>query len=327
MKNYYLNFVKQKTFEIASEDVSIDTSDPVAIAGHTVFSMISAGSEINASYLDVFDWGYPRKSGYTVIFQVEYVGSGVKGIEIGDYVFCMEGHQSFQVVDYREVVKIPKGVKLEDALFIRLAGVSMATLSRTAVTPGERVLVTGLGTVGIMAMLIYSNLGYEVIGVDPDENRRSTALALGFSEIYEKAPFEKYEKTIGLALECSGNEAAVLDCCNMARPHGEVSIVGVPWKPYTDIKSYDLLHSIFYNYVKVYSGWEMDLPMNTSEFVHEAMKKNYELVLKLLKDGKISVEKLYTVLPFAEGQRAFDDIYEKREKKIATILSYEEVQK
>ena len=322
MENYYLNFVKQKTVEIASEDRDIKSLDPYCIAGHTVFSMISAGSEINASYLDVFDWGYPRKSGYTVIFQVEYIGEKVEGLEVGDYVFCMEAHQSFQIVDYREVIKIPRDVRLENALFIRLAGVSMATLSRTAIKPGEKVLVTGLGTVGLMAMLVYSNLGYEVIGVDPDCNRRDTAKCLGFSEIYDKVPFEKYSKTVGLALECSGNEAAVQDCCNIVRPHGEVSLVGVPWTPYTDLKSYDLLNSIFYNYVKVYSGWEMDLPMNGGEFIHESMRKNYELALRLVREGKIKVDDLYTVLPYTECQKAFDDIFEKREKKAAIILSY-----
>ena len=90
MKNYYLNFVKQKTVEIATEDRDIENLYEYCVAGHTVYSMISAGSEINASYLDVFDWGYPRKSGYTVIFQVEYVGTKVEGINVGDYVFCME---------------------------------------------------------------------------------------------------------------------------------------------------------------------------------------------------------------------------------------------
>lgn len=326
MKNYYLNFVKQKAVEIAVEDRDIEHLDPYCVAGHTVFSMISAGSEINASYLDVFDWGYPRKSGYTVIFKVEYVGERVEGVSVGDYVFCMEAHQSFQIVDYREVVKLPQDIRLENALFIRLAGVSMATLSRTDVMPGEKVLITGLGTVGLMAMLVYSNLGYEVIGVDPDDNRRQTAMSLGFAEVYENVPLEKYGKSIGLALECSGNEAAVLSCCECVRPHGEVSLVGVPWKPYTDLKSYDLLHSIFYNYVKVYSGWEMDLPMNGSEFVHESMRKNYELALKLLVDGKIKVDGLYTVLPYTECQKAFDDIFEKREKKITIILSYEDTE-
>ena len=323
MLNRYLNFVKQKTVEIAEEDINIDDFHPEWVAGHTVFSMISAGSEIHASYLDVFNWGYPRRSGYTVIFKVEKVGSKVEGINVGDYVFSMEAHQSYQISYYKDVVRIPDGVKLEDALFLRLAGVSMATLSRTDVKPGERMLVTGLGNVGLMAMLVYSSLGYEVIGVDPDENRRSVAKNLGFDEIYEKVPHDKYAKTVGLALECSGNEAAVYDCCEIVRPHGEVSLVGVPWKPYTDLKSYDLLHSIFYNYVKVYSGWEMDLPMNESKFNHDSMRKNFQLALKLIKDGKICVSDLYTVVPYTEAQRAFDDIFEKREKKIATILSYE----
>ena len=85
-----------------------------------------------------------------------------------------------------------------------------------------------------------------------------------------------------------------------------------------------MLHSIFYNYVKVYSGWEMDLPMNSSEFIHESMRKNYQLALKLIEDGKIRVDDLYTVLPYTECQRAFDSIFEKREKKAATILSYKE---
>ena len=62
--------------------------------------------------------------------------------------------------------------------------------------------------------------------------------------------------------------------------------------------------------------------MNNSEFTHHSMRKNYELALKLLKDGKYSVSELYNVVPYTEAQKAFDDIYEKREKKIATILSY-----
>jgi len=208
------------------------------------------------------------------------------------------------------------------ALFIRLAGVSMATLSRTSITPGEKVLVTGLGTVGLMAMHIYSNLGYEVIGVDPDHNRRCIAQESGFSEIYEKVPFEKYNKKIGLALECSGSEGAVLDCSKIVRPHGEVSLVGVPWKQYTEQSSYELTHSIFYNYIKIYSGWEMDLPNDCSTFVHESMNKNYRLALRLIKEGKICVDGLYTVYPYTDAQKVYDDIFEKKDKKIAIILSY-----
>ncbi len=271
------------------------------IAGHTVCSMVSAGTEINAGFLDVFNWGYPKRTGYAAIVKVEHLGKDVEGINVGDLVFCMGSHQTYQIINYRKAITLPNGVLPEHALFARFAGVSMETLSRTNITPGEIVLVTGLETVGIMAMHVYSNLGYEVVDVDPDNNRRAIAKAAGFSEIYEKVPFEQYDKRVGLALECSGNEAAVIDCCSIVRPHGEVSLVGVPWKPHTDIKAYDLLHSVFYNYVKVYSGWEMDLPSECSEFVHESMNKNYRLVLRLLEQGKINVDDLYTVHHYTEA--------------------------
>lgn len=323
MKNTYLNFTKKKTIEISEEELSLESIGENDVAGKTVFSMISAGTEINACFLDVFDWGYPRKAGYTVVFQVEHKGSKVQGIEIGDLVFCMAPHQSYQIKNCQAVLKLPEGLLPEHALFARLAGVSMATLSRTSVTPGERVLITGLGTVGLMAMHIYSHLGYEVIGVDPDSERRKTAEASGFTEVYEKVPFDKYDKTIGLALECSGNEAAVLDCCNIVRPHGEVSVVGVPWKPYTDITAYSLLHPIFYNYVRVYSGWENDLPLENSKFVHESMNKNYRLAMKLIHEGKLIRNDLYTIKPYTEAQQAYEDILDKKEKTLATIFSWD----
>lgn len=322
MNNKYLNFIKEQTIIISEEEIlpgSIGTED---VAGKTVCSMISAGTEINDSFLDVFHSGYPKKSGYTVVFRVEYKGSNVQGIDIGDLVFCMANHQSYQVVNYKSVLKLPEGLLPEHALFARLAGVSMATLSRTAVKPGEQVLITGLGTVGFMAMQVYSNLGYEAIGVDPDAERRKVAENAGFTEVYEKVPFDKYSKKIGLALECSGNEAAVLDCCNIVRPHGEVSVVGVPWKPYTDITAYRLLHSVFYNYVKLYSGWECDLPLENARFIHESMNKNYRLAMKFICDGKIVLRDLYTVKPYTDAQKAYQDILDKKEKKIATIFSW-----
>lgn len=323
MKNHYLNFVSEKQIEIAEEDIDISQLGNEEIAGSTVFSMISAGTELNASFLNIFKKGYPKKSGYTVVFRIEHLGKDVPDLKTGDLVFCMARHQSYQVVDYHDVVKIPEEVLPEHALFIRLAGVSLATLSRTGITPGEKVLVTGLGTVGLMAMHAYSNLGYHVIGVDPDPKRRAVAKASGFSEIYDKVPFDKYEKQIALALECSGNESATLDCCNIVRPHGEVSLVGVPWKAYTDMKAFDILNAVFYNYVKLYSGWEMDLPLNDSSFNHISMNNNYRMFLDMIKTGKVDVSDLYEIRHFTEAQEAFEEIYEKRQPKLATIFSYE----
>ncbi len=109
----------------------------------------------------------------------------------------------------------------------------------------------------------------------------------------------------------------------IVRPHGEVSVVGVPWKPYTDITAYSLLHPIFYNYVRVYSGWENDLPLENSKFVHESMNKNYRLAMKLIHEGKLIRNDLYTIKPYTEAQQAYEDILDKKEKTLATIFSWD----
>lgn len=297
------------------------------VEGHTVCSMISAGTEIHACFLNVFNWGFPCKPGYTAVFQIERMGQKVEGLAIGDYVFCMSNHQSFQRLHYRDVVKVPDSVSPQSALFCRMAGVSMATLNRTSIMPGEKLMITGLGPVGFTAMMVWSQLGYNVIGVDPDETRRNLAISKGFQNVFETAPLsdEQYAKQIGLALECSGNELAVLNCCDMVRPHGEVSVVGVPWKPYSDLTAHKLLHSVFYNYVKLYSGWEMDLPHESSQFTHHSMNRNYRLALQMMAEGKVNTDGLYVVKHYTQAQQAYTDILEKKEKHLATIFSWYEL--
>ena len=174
----YLNCIKEKTMVIEECQLPEILGDE-EVEGHTVCSMISAGTEIHACFLNVFNWGFPRKPGYTAVFQIERMGSKVEGLAIGDYVFCMANHQSFQRMHYRSVVKIPEGVSPQSALFCRMAGVSLATLNRTSIMPGEKLMITGLGPVGFTAMMVWSQLGYKVIAVDPDENRRDLRIAMG----------------------------------------------------------------------------------------------------------------------------------------------------
>ena len=62
MTNKYLNVIKRKTIEIAEEEVDIAKLGPEDIAGHTVFSMVSAGTEINACFFRCFKLGFTKKN-------------------------------------------------------------------------------------------------------------------------------------------------------------------------------------------------------------------------------------------------------------------------
>jgi threonine dehydrogenase-like Zn-dependent dehydrogenase len=323
MKVKYLNMAAPQTITIAEEEISLENLGDDMVAGKTLYTLVSVGTEFNGIYMNALNTNYPRKFGYAAVFQVEYIGKNVVGIEVGDIVFTKAQHKSYQIDNYRNVVKIPENVLPEHAIFSRLAGVSMASLKLTKIPSGEKVLVTGLGAVGFMAMQIYSNLGYEVIGVEPNEHRRNLMKKLGFT-VFESVPFtnEKYNKKIALALECSGIESAVLDCCNIVRPRGEVSLVGVPWKKYCDISSQEILHTIFYKYVTVYSGWECDLPRENSGYVYVSENQNYRTCLRFMEAGKMNFEDSYLIKPYTQAAQVFEDIKNKKADQVFTIFSW-----
>ena len=52
------------------------------------------------------------------------------------------------------------------------------------------------------------------------------------------------------------------------------------------------------------------------------MNKNYRLALKMLAAGKIVVDGMYTIKPYTDAQKAYDDIYNKKEKALSTIFKW-----
>ncbi|NLE13210.1 MAG: hypothetical protein GX628_05965 [Clostridiales bacterium] len=97
----------------------------------------------------------------------------------------------------------------------------------------------------------------------------------------------------------------------------------MPWKRMSDLDAHRLTHSIFYNYVTLYGGWEMDLPRESSQFNPMSMNRNYRLALKLIADGTIDVSGLSRIRPYTEGQEAFEAILNRTEPMLATVLSWQ----
>ena len=311
-------FTKQKTVELVERELF---PGPEQVGGKTLVSLISAGTEINGPYWNTQGWEYPLSCGYSAVFQIDYVCENAQGLKKGDLAFCCGNHADYQLHDGKEVIKLPEGMEPETALFARMAGISMATLSRTNIHPGDKVLVVGLGAVGLLALQAYSACGYRVAGVEPSPERAAFARQLTGLTVYEQLPEEENGKS-GLALECSGTQQAAMTCCLGLRQGGEMSLVGVPWKPTGDIQSYQLLNRIFYQYLTVYSGWEMNLPLCPAPFAPDSQKGNFSLALKWLKEGRLRTHGMWAAYPYQQAQQVYDAIAEKREPHISVIFDW-----
>jgi threonine dehydrogenase-like Zn-dependent dehydrogenase len=182
-------------------------------------------------------------------------------------------------------------------------GVSMSTLMTTNARPGDKVVVTGAGPVGLLAAHQFRLAGYEVLLVEPNEERRVRARESGLTNTLATMPLkdDSVRGRVALVVECSGHEQAVLDGCNIVRKQGEVVLVGVPWKAHTSILAHEILKAVFFNYVVLRSGWEFVLPLHGRSFKWEELYEGYnnapqsvysgfKKALGWLADGRVPLE-------------------------------------
>jgi threonine dehydrogenase-like Zn-dependent dehydrogenase len=303
-------------------DWPFDDSPPRAdeIIGRSLVTLASPGTELNYGYRAART--APGLSGYAAVITVEAVGPDVKDIRPGQTVFCMGNHVSRHRTTRPQVVPVPAGLAAEVAVFCRLMGVSWTTLVTTTARPPDSVVVTGLGPVGNLAAQIFQAAGYAVTAVDPTASRRALAKQAGLTDVQETMPaFEA-----ALAVECSGHEQAVLDCCQHVRKRGEVVLVGVPWHKRCELSAFDLLHAVFHRYVVLRSGWEWEVPHQPREFTTGSINGNLTGALTWLGQGRVRVDGLYQRIQPADAQSAWQDLLHQRGEFLTVVFDWGTVQ-
>jgi threonine dehydrogenase-like Zn-dependent dehydrogenase len=246
---------------------------PNQVRGRTIATLISPGTELAWATGEDF----PIKPGYSAVFEVQERGTDVTSVAIGERLFCMGSHRSFQQVDAAHTVAVPNAMKPEIALLARLVGVSMTTLMTTRARPGDSVVICGAGPVGYLAAHIFRLGGYEVSVVEPDAKRRAQAEESGLRSVFAAFPFARPELAgqVALVVDCSGHEQAVLDGCRIVRQNGEVVLVGVPWRRQTELSAHELLNAVFNGFVELRSGWEWAFPLVSRSFKWEELLDGY----------------------------------------------------
>lgn len=318
---YAITFTAREQAELLPAPDGATEPAPNEIAGRTLVTLASPGTELNGAYLGQ---KFPRYPGYAAVFQVEQIGSAVEGVQEGELRFCMGHHRSHQCFPVSDTVAVPGGLAPERAVFTRLMGVPMATLSTTVARPPALVLVTGLGPVGNLGAQIFQACGYEVVAVDPDPTRQELAHHVGLTRVFGNVPKEDttIAKQVALQLECSGHEQAAVDGCQVLQPYGELSQIGAPWAQRNDATAHELLRLIFFNYLTVRSGWEWQLPNHPTNFRRGSIFANYAAGLQWLHDGRVSVDGLYELMDPKQAQQAYQDILHRRLTYLAPMFDW-----
>lgn len=136
------------------------------------------------------------------------------------------------VVPVRNLHRIPAWLDEHAAALAEpLACACHCLLDPPVVGPGDRVLVTGPGPVGLLAAQVARASGGQVrvSGLKSDETRLRVARCLGFATVLAGEEIDDHD----VVVECSGSAGGAAACLEAARRGGRHVQIGVFGKPVT----------------------------------------------------------------------------------------------
>ncbi|AFZ66912.1 zinc-binding dehydrogenase [Deinococcus peraridilitoris] len=201
--------------EIAFEPEPLAPLKPNEVRVRTLFSGISAGTEITAyrgsnPYLHkrwdpeyrLFRPGaepthtYPLRGwGYEEVGEVTELGSAVRDLQVGTHVFGTWGHRTHAVLPAGTAIPRQMPGTLEPILgiFSRIGSIALNGIHDGRIRLGESVAVFGLGVLGQIVAQSAKRSGATVIGVDLHASRLDLALKLGIDQVIDASTAQAAE--------------------------------------------------------------------------------------------------------------------------------------
>lgn len=290
----------------------------------------------------------PFPLGYSASGVVVEVGKGVTDIHVGQPVAVCGGgfaaHAEYNYVPQNLCMPLPKkgdgkNISFQEGAFGMVGAIALHGLREAQVTPGETVLVIGLGLLGLLTLQLVNTMGCFSIGVEIDSEKIALARAMGTKHLFDSndsgleecvysiTKNKGVDATIITAATESNEPVEVAQRCTRAK--GRIELVGVS-KINLDRKYFwdkELSFSVSRgdgpgvgddNYVV--NG--MDYPQ---EYVRWTKKRNAEYFLRLIAEDKVDVNPLVTHrYPFEDAETVYKRIQNGKEKVIGVLFDYPE---
>ena len=231
----------------------------------------------------------------------------------GEYIFCENNYDymEFTGLPYREstytqyilkpswlLPKIPDNVSYERAAVYSCGiGISFGAFQAMNLNAFDTVLITGLGQIGLGAIINAKYRGARVIAVESQEYRVNLAKELGADYVINPNDKDAVKKIKDLcngigpdcAVDCSGTVAAHRLCIDAVRRKGQVAFIGECYDETTIRISPDMLRKG----LKLIGSWFYNL-------------NDFPNIMKVIENSPL-VDKLIThIFPFSEIQKAFE---------------------
>lgn len=210
--------------------------EPTEVLCETLVTAISPGTELAAyTGLPPLRAGvvYPRLQGYCNVARVLAVGGKVSGLNVGDRVLSFTSHCSHFVLPQADVLlRLPEVAKSEDVVCTYLFHLGYNAVLRSGVRAGSRVLVLGLGALGLTSVAMASLAGSIVVGLSDQSHPAQTALALGATAVHGRNDIDSLRSALGdgadVLIATTNTWTDWQIALEVAAPLGTIAVLGFP---------------------------------------------------------------------------------------------------
>ena len=270
---------------------------------------------------------YPINVGSWLVGEVIETGSAVTRFKVGDRVHGEMSHRPTNVRPESTVFPLKSGMKPELAVGTDPAIFALTAVHDAQVKVGDRVVVFGLGALGLLAIQIARLNGAEqVFAVDLIEKRRELALELGADAAFNPTDGDVAlaikdqtgTKGVDVAIEISGAYPALQSAIRSIQPGG--TIVAASY--YGGNAQLELGAEWHHNRPTLISSMPVwGMPHRCAPLWD--LKRVQETALRLIESGRLQVEPLLTHrYAYDEAAAAYAFIDSHPEQTIKTLLDY-----
>jgi 2-desacetyl-2-hydroxyethyl bacteriochlorophyllide A dehydrogenase len=332
----------------APGEVEIKEVDmPIIKEGEALLKLLYGGicgSDLG-TYRGTFAYvSYPRTPGHEFSAEIVEIGENERGLQAGmvvtcnpyfncgkcyscerGLVNCCEDNQTMGVQRegaFAEYITMPieriydgKGLSPKILSLIEPFCISYHGVKRGKVKKGDKVLIVGAGTIGVLAAIAAKNVGAEVYITDiaPEKLAYATktfGLDGSFVNEGETAFQENVKKITGchgfdVTIEAVGMPSTFQNCIDAAAFGGNVVLVGVAKK------------NLDFNFTMIQ---KKELNVYGSR---NALQKDFEELIDIVKAGKVDLEKIVThVYSMQEAPTAFAEFDKNAAKELKVMLNF-----
>src|SRR4051794_16720049 len=262
---------------------------------------------------------------------------GIAEFRVGQRVACAgagrANHAEVVSVPGNLVARVPDDVSLRDAAFTTIGAIAMQGVRRAEAQLGERVVVVGLGLIGLITVQLLRAAGVRVLGIEPSERRRELAEAFGAERVVAPdgatAVVKDWTESTGadtaVITASSSSDQIINQAAGMLRRKGRLVVVGdvglgLERGPIYQREA-DMLISTSYGpgrYDASYEEGGIDYPI---AYVRWTENRNMEEFLRLVATGAVDIAPLVELeLPVDRAGEAYAAIAGEAPPMAAVLL-------